>query len=386
MFLYLIFGFQFMGCKNCQENQIITQEKINEPEADPEPEPFSNKWGAWLSMAVTPEGNPAVSYYDKTTGGLGYAVADMSSGSAVWTHEEVDGYTNEQGLDEGDRGKFTSLAIASDGQVWISYYDVGLKYLRFATKDPSTGEWKFAMADMGGGASPNAGLFTSIALDGSEAPVITHYDIAKGNLRIAHWNGSQFDGEIVDQGEDSVSETGEVVAPANVGQFSSLAIVNDTEFIAYYDGANGDLMLATGTSGSYTVERLDTEGDVGQWPDIVVENDQVHIAYHNVSEQNLKYISGAPGNWTITTVDDSAVVGADTALSLSGGYPTIVYHDGENNDMKIARLTGDEWMIETVTGSNGPLGFHNEIININGRHYAACYNFQEHTVWFDTVD
>lgn len=383
MFLYLVFGLQLIGCKSCQENQIIAQEKIGD---DADAEPFTNKWGAWLSMTTTPDGNPAVSYYDKTVGALGYAVADISSGEPIWRHEEVDGYTNDQGLDEGDRGKFTSLAIASDGRVWISYYDIGLKYLRYATKDPSTDEWTFAMADMGGGSSPDAGHFSSIALDASENPVIAHYDVGKGNLRIAHWDGAQFTGEIIDQGEDLVDESGNLLAEANAGQFASLTIVDGVEYIAYYDAANGNLKLAIGSSGNYNIEIVDAQGNVGQWPDILVEGETIHISYHDVEQQNLKYASGTSGNWNIVTADDSAVVGADTALSLSGGYTTIVYHDAENNDMKIARQNGETWTKETVTGTDGPLGFHNELINIDGRHYAACYDYHQHIVWFDTVD
>jgi hypothetical protein len=319
-------------------------------------------------------------------GALGYAVGDISEGTPKWIHEEVDGYTNDQGLDEGDRGKFTDLAIGTDGRVWISYYDVGLKYLRYATKDPSSGEWTAALADSGGGSSPDAGLFTSIALDANESPVISHYDVVKGSLRIAHWNGSGFTGSVVDEGEDLFGTDGAVIADANVGMFSAIAIEGDLEYIAYYDSAQGDLLLATGNTDGYTIERVDTEGDIGQWPDIAVVEGQIHISYQDVTNQNLKYTTGTSGNWSTTTVDDSPYSGADSAISMHSGAPTIIYFDGENNDMKIARLNGESWNNETVTGDQGPLGFHNELIEIGGRHYAGCFNYHEKLVWFNTVD
>ena len=64
----------------------------------------------------------------------------------------------------------------------------------------------------------------------------------------------------------------------------------------------------------------------------------------------------------------------------------IVYFDGKNNDMKKAVRNADTWTTSTVTGNDGALGFHNEIININGTLYAGCYNYSDKVTWFGALE
>ena len=52
----------------------------------------------------------------------------------------------------------------------------------------------------------------------------------------------------------------------------------------------------------------------------------------------------------------------------------------------MARFTDGEWATQKVTGDDGALGFHNELINIDGRHYGACYNYTTGKIWFASVD
>ena len=121
-------------------------------------------------------------------------------------------------------------------------------------------------------------------MDGQSYPVISHYDNFRNTLRVARWNGASFSTEVVDEGTDGTDETGAAVT-ANVGEFSSIAIDQNVEYIAYYDRANGALKMAWGTTGAYTIETVDsgletilnedgttteTDSDVGQWTSIAV--------------------------------------------------------------------------------------------------------------------
>jgi len=335
-------------------------------------------------MSSLSDGNPVVSYYDKTAGALGFAKGNLSADPITWTHEKVDGYTNDQGLDVGEHGKFSAMAVSSDDTIWIAHYDVGLRTLRYATKSASSSEWSVGLADMGAGASPDAGWFAAIALDGSNNPVITHHDYGKKTLRVAHWNGSAFTGEVIDTGEAATDANGEEI-DANVGQFSAIAIDGGTEYITYYDAAHGALKLAYGTSGSYTIETID-QGNVGQWSAITIVNGTLHISYHDVGNQDLKYASGTPGAFTIETVDNGEIVGADSDIFVNENGIHIVYFDGKTNDMKKAVRNADTWTTSTITGDNGALGFHNEIININGNLYGGCYNYTEKVTWFGALE
>ena len=366
------------------EEKKTDTNQVSEPSGPVEPQEFTNDWGSWLSMSQRSDGNPVVSYYDKTAGAVGFATGDLSATPITWTHEEVDGYTNDQGLDVGEHGKFSTLAVAPDDTIWIAHYDVGLRTLRYATKSTSDTEWSVGVADMGGGSSPDAGWFASTALDADNNPVIAHHDYGKKTLRVAHWNGSAFTGEVIDTGEDGTDSNGESI-DANVGQFTDILIDGGVEYITYYDAAQGSLKLAYGTSGSYTIETID-QGNLGQWSSMTISNGTLHIAYHDVGNQDLKYATGTPGAFTIETVDNGDIVGADSDIFVNENSTHIVYFDGKNNDMKKAVRNADTWTTSTVTGNDGALGFHNEIININGTLYAGCYNYSDKVTWFGALE
>lgn len=375
-----------VGCKGCaSDTQIVPKDTLDTgTPTPPEEEVWDHDWGQWLSMAVLQDGSPAIAYYDRTKGALGFAIADTSGAEVAWTREEADGYTNDEGLDVGDRGKYASMAVAQDGTVWVAYQDLSLEALRWARRDPATRTWENNTADGGGEPSGNAGYFASLAIDATSSPVVAHHDEAMGQLRLSRWNGTAFTSLVLDEGEATTDEAGEAVE-ADVGEFASLTIQDGVEYVAYYDRALGNLKLAWGTAGNMTIEVVDQEGDVGQWPDVIVSEGQLWIAYHDVANQDLKLAHGAPGNWTIETVDSGEFVGADTALFLNGTQPAIAYFDGRNNDMKLATLVGDAWQIETLAGADGALGFHNEVVETGGSYFLACYDYTNRTVWFDQL-
>ncbi len=366
------------GCNDTQVNEVVTE---GEPE-------FTNDAGSWLSMAVTPEGTPAVAYYDRTMDALGYAVGAIADdGTVKWTREEVDSYPDDNGLNPGDAGKYASLAIASDGQVWIAYQDASNGTMKYAHK--ADGTWDVAMADAGQGATPDGGYWTSLALDASGNPVAAHHDNGKGNLRVAHWNGASWTGEVAAEGEaydppDTAADPDTV--DADVGEYARIAIASDgTEYIAFYDRAQGDLKLATGKAGSYSVETIDSDGDVGQWPSIAFDGSTTWIAYQDAGNQDLKVAQGSPGNWSLQTVDDGDHAGADTHVFVDDGAVGVVYFDGFNNDMKLARLRDGTWSTETVAGSTGALGYHNESVRIGSARYAGCYDFTARNIFFTAL-
>lgn len=369
------------GCGGCSENNIVSRQPT--PVDSDAGDAFAHDWGSWLSMAADLDGHPVVSYYDKTKGGLGFATASFEEdGSVSWLHEKVDGYADESGLDVGDRGRFSSMAVGIDGTLWIAYQDVQNRTLRWAKKGED-GLWVNGLADSGGGASPDAGHWASLALDSSGDPVIVHHDKAKGALRVAHFDGSAaFSAAVVDDGTTADSGT----VDANVGQYASITIASGIEYIAYYDAGHGDLKLAWGGPDVYTLETVDSVGDVGQWPDIAVDGGLIHISYHDVTNQDLKHAVGEPGSWTLSIVDSGDHVGADSHLRLVNGAPRIAYADSRNNDMKTASASGDNWSNSTVTTSPGAFGFHNEVVTIQGVTFAACYDYTNRTLWFSRLD
>ena len=368
------------GCKGCQSETGINPDPLDTGEAA-----FTNDFGQWLSMGTMSDGSPAITYYDATQTGIGFAIAQVGDdGTVSWSHEAVDGYPVE-GLDNGERGKFTTMAIAADDTVWVFYQDFGLGTLRYGKRDPATGEWTTDLADVGGGAASDAGYFASASLDASGNPIVVHYDKARQNLRIVRRIADKFEGEVLAEGVDYDPGDGSEVITADVGEFSTIQVSGGIEYVAYYDRTYGDLKLSWGTPGAHTIETVDDVGDVGQWPDLLIDSGTIHISYQDISNQDLRYASGEPGRWSSIVIDEGDYVGADSSIFLESGAISIAYFDGRNNDMKLAWQDGGAWVLDTVTGTDSAQGFHNEVVTSSQGTFAACYDYTHRTLWFSSL-
>ena len=161
-------GLLMVGCGCNQDHEFLPRYA---------PDPLDADHGQWLSMDVAPTGDLAVTYYDRDAGGIGFARGEIQNDLQVWWyHEQVDGYPDDQGVNTGDKGQFTSMKVAPDGVVWASYYDGDNGALRLAKR--TGGVWETEPADGGSGPSPHAGLWTSLDLDADGNPVVAHYDRA----------------------------------------------------------------------------------------------------------------------------------------------------------------------------------------------------------------
>ena len=383
IFTPLLFVGLATGCSDSGVAKVDEVKEETDADEGPPEEPFSTDWGQWLSMTATPDGRPAITFYDRAQGGIGFAIGEIKDGEVEWSFEGVDGYPGSSGLDPGDRGTYTSLAFSPDGTAWASYYDVGARVLRYGKRHPTLGAWSTGIADTGEGSSKDAGLFSSIAIGADGNPIIAHHDRATGSLRIARWNGVEFVGGVFDRGEAFTADTGteEEDKDANVGQFVKLRVIDGQEYMAYYDAANGDLKFAIGND----IEVVDSDGDVGQWPDFQVVGDTIHIVYQDGGNQNLKYAVGSSGEWTIEVIDDKPYTGADTALFFKEGSPRVAYFEGRANDMKVARLSASVWS-SAVIAAEGAVGFHNEVIQLDGQAYVGCYDYSKRNVYFREID
>lgn len=386
----------FLPSCDCNKTETDTGEPpVTETCEDPDP-----TWdrGQWLSMASLPDGDPVLAFYNRTKGGLEVATGDLSSDPVHWCYEQVDGFADESGMDTGNRGSYASVAVDPSGTVWVAYQDSTNRNLRYARRVTSLklgttpGQellettWETGLADTGGGATPDAGSYASLAIDPNGNPVVAHYDKGKGELRVAHWNGTGFTGESVDAGSDATADDGSTLA-ADVGSFSQLLIDGTgTEYIAYYDAAWGALKLAVGTTGAYTTSTVDDSGNVGQWPSLWLDGDTLHIAYHDVGNQDLKHAWGKAGSFTTETVDSGEYAGADSEIFAYGSNAGILYFSGQDNDLKLATWDGSAWKSTTLAGDGAAVGFHNEVTEIGGKHYAASYDYTHRNIWFSAID
>lgn len=357
-FLPALSGIWLIGC-SCNRDGNLTPQ--------PDPKEVFNDIGSWLGMDAMPNGNPAVSYYDRTKGGLGFAIGKLGTDSLSWKIEEVDGYAGSDGLNPGDRGTHTDLAIASDGTAHIAYRDETNSSMRYAKRSPD-GAWELGMGGSGSGAKPDFGLWSSIALDANESPVISFYDVGAESLRISHATETGFSSEVIDEG--------------GVGTYSDLLIVDGVEYIAYYDATNGDLKLASGSTGAYTIEIVASDGDVGKWPSIAKHGGEFVIAYQDAEFNDLVVATGTPGAWTSELVDASDYRGADNEVVIINDAPAIYTFDGYNNDLLLAEQSTDAWTIGKVAGDEAALGFHVEAMNVGSDVYVASYDYTNRFLFF----
>ena len=107
-------------------------------------------------------------------------------------------------------GKFSSLVLDGSGNPHISHYDSTKGDLLYSYKDD--GGWHAENVDGSGG--DDVGKYTSIALDASGYPHISYYDTTNGNLKYAYRDGTGWHVETEDQ--DTAN---------NVGQYTSLESV-----------------------------------------------------------------------------------------------------------------------------------------------------------------
>ena len=347
-------------------------------------------------MGTLADGSPVASYFDRGEDGLGVAFGTIDGDAVTWRYEEVEGFQDASGLDSGNLGTHTSLVVAPGNVIWVVYYDIGNASLRYARRHNTVtgnmepaGSWTTGVADVGGGAHPDAGQWASMALDPDGRPVVAHYDAGDQELRVTRWDGAAWGAQVVIQGEEyTLGDTGGPSKPADVGKFADLAITKDgTEYIAYYDDAWSRLLLAVGGAEGFEQYVVDETADVGLWPSLLVDSSGVvHIAYHDLDNQDLKYATGTPGSFVVTTVDDGELMGADTEIFVNGDLLSILYFDGMNNDLMQATLAGSAWTTATLAGDDGiGLGYHNEVIVSSGTYYAGCYNYSDRSIWLGAI-
>ncbi len=135
--------------------------------------------GAYSSIAISLDGFPVISYQDSTNADLKVMKcgnATCTSGNTITTVDSV-----------GSVGQYTSIAVPADGRPYISYYDTtntNLKVLRCGNAACSSGNVATTVDSLG-----DMGLYSSIALNTSDSPVVAYYDNSNGNAKVAACGG-----------------------------------------------------------------------------------------------------------------------------------------------------------------------------------------------------
>ena len=313
--------------------------------------------GEDTSIAIDSNGNRHISYYDETGSDLKYATDKTGS----WVTVSVD--------TTGFVGTDSSIAIDSNDAVHISYYDYTNSDLKYATCSSDctiASNWDDVSVDTTG----FVGTDSSIAIDSNDAVHISYYDYTNSDLKYATCSS----GCTTASNWDDVS----VETTGVVGSFTSIAIdSNDAVHISYYDSTNRDLEYATCSSGCTTASNwittsVETTGVVGYYTSIAIDStDAVHISYFDNTNDDLKYATCSSGcttasNWVDVSVDITGHVGRYTSISIdSNDNAHISYYDTTNSDLKYATCssgctTASNWDKVSVDTS-GSVGYYTSI-------------------------
>jgi hypothetical protein len=314
--------------------------------------------GRFSSLAVV-NGTPAISYYDASTLDLKYVRATDASGTTWGTPLTLDS--------TGTVGWYTSLEVVN-GNPAISYYDVvnqDLKYVR--ATDASGSTWGTPLTLDGTGT--NVGQYTSLA-------------VVNGNPAISYYDATNFDLKYMQATDISGTTWGAPLnadSIGNVGLYTSLTIVNGTPAISYEDVNNQNLkyVRATDASGTTWGTPLTLDGtgtNVGQYTSLAVVNGNPAISYYDATNFDLKYVraSDASGTtWgTPLSLDGAGTsVGQYTSLAIVNGNPAISYFENTNFDLKYVRASdasGTTWSTPLTYDSTGDVGIYTSLAVVNG--------------------
>ena len=291
--------------------------------------------GFYNSIAIGVDGFPVVSYIefgDLTNSDLKVAHCTDVACASPADITTVDG--------AGNVGRYTSIAIGTDGFPVISYLDGGNQDLKVAhcTDVACTSPADITAVDSAG----NVGSETSIAIGNDGLPVISYRDADNNDLKVAHCT----DVACISPADITTVDS----SAARVGFQTSIAIGTDGfPVISYFDNSNGDLKVAHCTNVSCTspagITTVDSAGFTGLQPSIAIGTDGFPvISYHDNSNQDLKVAHCANVDCTsvsLATVDSAGEVGRASSLAIyTGGFPVISYRDAfPNNDLKVAHYT-----------------------------------------------
>jgi hypothetical protein len=274
----------------------------------------------------------------------------------------------------GSVGQYTSMTVVN-GYPAISYYDVtngDLYFVRASDANGSTWGTPFKVD----GISSNVGQYTSLAVVNGY-PAISYYDVTNADLKYVQ--ASAIDGSVWSNSSITIDASG------TVGQYSSLCVAGGNPAISYYDGTNGDLKYVQasnvdGTAWNNSPITIDASGLVGQYTSLSIVNGNPAISYYDVSNVDLKYVraSNANGSLWNSPISIDATDGQYTSLSVINGRPAVGYYDGVNRKLRYQRaadISGSSWggSVASITvGSN--LGQYNSLKVVNGMPAMAYYD------------
>jgi hypothetical protein len=288
--------------------------------------------GQHTSLELDALGNPVVSYYDDTNDDLKLLHCNdpncAGGGDIVQSPDTA-----------GSVGRYTSLELDSSGNPVAGYTDLSIASLALIhCNDPycAGGNESIQAPDTEG----FVGEYISLRLDAAGNPVVSYHDAANGALKLLHCNDPNCAG-----GDESVQSPD---TAGSAGRYTSLVLdASGNPVVSHRDEAIDDLKLLHCNDpycagGNESIQAPDTGGAVGEYTSLALDAlGNPVVSYHDFSNGDLKLLhcndpNCAGGDESIQSPDTLGNVGWRTSLSLDTvGNPVVSYYDFSNGDLKL---------------------------------------------------
>jgi hypothetical protein len=298
------------------------------------PDAVTQGVGQYTSIAIDSQGDYHISYYQ-----FNYINDDHNTKlkyihtvGGTWQPPE---FIYESGA-AGDKreGKYTSIAVDSHDHPHIVFLDDDYDDARHAYIGIHN-RWNFEnIYDFSN--PKNVGGWLSLAIDGNNKCHVSFYNESNGDLRYA----SRPHCDIGDKDDPNYEKWSKVNLDSggDVGKYTSLILKGSTAYISYFDETHDYLKLAT-SGGATSVITGNNDVHAGAFTSIVMDGqDRLHVTYLDFGKgelyeayQNKNYV------WNFRKIDENHDVGYATSLALDNSdVPFISYLDASSSDLKLA--------------------------------------------------
>lgn len=243
-------------------------------------------------------------------------------------------------------GQFTSLKLDSSGNPVISHYDPmthDLKVVHCGNATCSTGN-AITAPDPTGLDDQMYPVTTSLVLAAGDVPVVSYLDAlstTQANMKLVHCGNPACTTPTIRTLDSSWPPTHQV------GLWNSLALNTAGNPVVSYYMQPHDILKALfcndATCSSYGLQNVDSLAITGLYASMVLDASGFPvISYYDQTAGDLKVAhcgNASCSSSTITTVDGAAPaaqVGKYTSLALdASGFPVVSYYNETNGDLKV---------------------------------------------------
>lgn len=337
--------------------------------------------GTWLNYRVDPEDNtyfpdmvnlnglPAIVYTSTIYSNAKFATNTASDGSGTWTLSNI-----ERANIPSSTGLFNSLSFVN-GQPAISYFDGdgNLNYYLGDDIHSFNSDTKVTIDNVG---TISTDFYTSL-IDIQGTPAIAYYNnTSPPALKFATNSANINDPWTI----------ADIDASAGFSEYISMILLNGFPSVAYYDSDNNELKFAINDQlnglGTWTINTITNSPatNIGQYLSLAQINDKPAISCYDIDNNSLLFLindaNDGSGEWNITEIDMNG--GEWSSLNVINGNPAISYSNNNSSppELKFAINSSEDgtgiWSIYTI--GTGEEYQYTSLQSVNNKPHIAYFN------------